>query len=112
MRTKLKELNEQRIKIIAEFEKFGLKTNFKGYPEQTALFVNLTDKNNNKLCDHIWFTVGKRIANLNLNPGDIISFDARISKYVKGYVNIREGIDERTIDYKLNNPTKFQIVQK
>lgn len=30
MRTKLKELNEQRIKIIAEFEKFGLKTNFKG----------------------------------------------------------------------------------
>jgi hypothetical protein len=73
MRKKLKELNEQRIKIIAGFEKFGTKTNFNGFPEQTALFVNLTDENGNELCDHIWFTVGKRIANLNLEYGNIVS---------------------------------------
>ena len=112
MRKKLKELNNQRITIIAGFEKFGTKTNFKGYLEQTALFVNLTDENDNELCDHIWFTVGKRIANLNLEYGNIISFEARISSYVKGYVNNRDFVDERTIDYKLNNPTKFKIIKK
>lgn len=112
MRKKLKELKDKRIKIIAGFEKFGTKINFKGFPEQTALFVNLTDENNNELCDHIWFTVGKRIANLNLKYGNIVSFEARISEYVKGYVNFKEYVDERTIDYKLNNPTNFKIIKE
>lgn len=112
MRKKLKNLDEQRITVFGVFDKFGTKTNFKGYPEQTALFVNLIDENDNELCDHIWFTVGKRIASLNLKYGDIVSFEARVKKYVKGYVNFREYIDERTIDYKLNNPTKFKIIEK
>jgi hypothetical protein len=44
---------------------------------------------------------------LNLSVGDKIQFDARVGEYVKGYVNWREQIDERTIDYKLNYQTKF-----
>ncbi|MCK9417416.1 hypothetical protein M0Q97_12320 [Candidatus Dojkabacteria bacterium] len=110
MRTKLKKLDDQRITIFCVFEKFGTKRNFKGFPEETALFVSLKDENDNELCDHIWFTVGKRIKNLNLKSGDKVCFDARIKQYVKGYVNHREYIDERTIDYKLNNPTNFKIL--
>jgi len=55
--------------------------------------------------DHIWFTVGKTIRGLNLSIGEKIQFDARVTTYSKGYV--RGFIDERTVDFKLNRPTKF-----
>jgi hypothetical protein len=55
--------------------------------------------------DHIWFTVGKTIKELNLTIGEKIQFVARVTTYIKGYVN--GFIDERTVDLKLNRPTKF-----
>jgi hypothetical protein len=47
---------------------------------------------------------------LELQPGDIVEFDARVGDYVQGYVNNREYIDERILDYKLNRPTRFEPI--
>jgi hypothetical protein len=38
MRNELKKIIGQRVTFTATVDKFGTKTNFKGYPEQTILF--------------------------------------------------------------------------
>lgn len=44
-----------------------------------------------------------------LAAGDVVEFDARVRPYVKGYVNRREYIDEREIDFKLGYPTRVSV---
>lgn len=113
MRKALKKVNDKRMSFTGVVERFGTKKNWHGYPEKTLLVKDLKfTETGNFATDHIWFTVGKTIDSLNLEIGDIITFEARVGSYTKGYVNYREWIDERTIDYKLNRPTKFKITKK
>ena len=58
-----------------------------------------------EVCDHLWFTVGKQLDKLNLKEKEVIRFDARVTRYVKGYVHRDE--DNREIDYRLSFPNKF-----
>jgi hypothetical protein len=63
------------------------------------------------VADHLWFNYTKGFQALGiLVEGDVIEFYARVREYTKGYVNYREMIDEREIDYKLSYPTKFRKV--
>lgn len=108
MRKKLKSVNGKRMRFRAIVERFGTKKNYHGYPEPTILLKQVTFVDNGVVAtDHIWFTVGKTINKLMLKPGEIVEFDARVGEYIKGYVNHRDYIDERQVDYKLNRPTKF-----
>ena len=69
MRTKLKETGSNiRERYIANVEKMGIKSNaFKGYPERTILLKNVVNTNTNEeVTDHLWFTVGTRLKELNL----------------------------------------------
>lgn len=101
MRKQLGKLDGQRIKLTAVIDRFGTKRNYHGFPENTVCFKNVQDLDGNLLTDHIWFTVGKRIANLILREGERIMFEARVSGYVKGYYNDQ-------FDYKLNNISRLQ----
>ena len=73
--------------------------------------------NNDIITDHLWFSLGKQFQKLNLKEGDIISFDARVAKYVKGYKGDERYFFEETgrlpppisTDYKLERPTKMKI---
>lgn len=113
MRKNLGNINGSRTRFRATVKRFGSKKNYHGYPEPTILLIDVafaeTDK---QASDHIWFTVGTTIKKLGLKPGDVVEFDARVGEYIKGYVNRREYIDNRTLDYKLNRPTKFAVIQK
>lgn len=112
MRKELRKMDGQRTRFRATVERFGSKTNYHGYPEPTILFKDVYHIESQELaCDHIWFTVGKTIAALGLTSGDTVEFDARVGSYMKGYVNYRKGIDESTLDYKLNRPTNFKKVE-
>jgi hypothetical protein len=51
------------------------------------------------------FTPEKQLDKLKLNEGDIIRFDARVTRYWKGYVHRDE--DNRELDYRLSFPSKF-----
>ncbi|MFW6219236.1 MAG: hypothetical protein ACOC33_00080 [bacterium] len=107
MRKELKKINGERTKFVATVDRFGIKKNWHGYYENTICLKDVKFVETNKLAtDHIWFTVGKRIKALNLKENDKVMFDARVSKYVKGYF-----LEYQTIDYKLNNPTKFKICE-
>ena len=105
MRTQLKKLNNQRLVFTADFGEYGTKSNWHGYPETTILLKNVRFQDGKLATDHIWFTERKRLGSLELEVGDRITFEARITRYVKGYWK-----DGRVSDYKLSNPTKLKKI--
>ena len=77
------------------------------------LLKNIKDLKNNVVCNHLWFNYTKQFKFLgDLKQGNIIKFDARVKEYIKGYVNNREFVDDRTFDYKLSYPTKISVIEK
>lgn len=113
MREQLRELENQRLRFRAEVNRFGFKKNYHGYPQPTILFSRIERVDTGEeLTDHVWFDVRKTIENLNLRPGSIVEFDARVTEYEKGYVNIWQGIDNSEIDYRLSHPTKFEVLAR
>lgn len=104
----------RRISVVAEVGNFGNKKNWHGYYEQTVCFINLEDKVGNKLCEHLWFTIRKRIAALNLEVGDKVEFEATVKSYLKGYKGRRDDVHDKPLqrDYKLSNPTKMVKLKK
>ena len=100
MREKLKEINRVRARFRGTFEEFGYRTSG-GYRKDMALLRNITDAKGNEMCEHIWLNLTKTVKALDLKRGDLIEFTARVRPYVKGYH------DNRRMDYRLSNPTKF-----
>lgn len=112
MRKKLAPIDEQRLRFRATVERFGKKLNWKGYSEDTVLLKEVFIMETNELAtDHIWFTVGKTWYELNLKPGDVIEFDARVGAYQKGYVHRLAENKKRKVDYKLNRPTMIKKIK-
>ena len=99
-----------RKKFRATVSRFGKKTNYHGYSDQTILLVRVTDLETQKVVtDHVWFSYTKGFEKANLSPGVIVEFEARIKTYRKGYVNRKYQIDERRVDFKLSNPTRITV---
>jgi hypothetical protein len=106
MRFKLAQYNGKRRRFEGTFDRFGSKPAFKGPALRTLILLNVVDVyTREEVCDHLWFTVGKRLDSLDLKEGDVIRFDARVTRYWKGYV--RRDEDNREIDYRLSFPNKF-----
>lgn len=103
MRKELGKLMKIRMSFTAKVGKFGTKKNYHGYEEPTICLCDVKDLVGNVLTDHLWFTVGKTLAKLNLSENEIIKFDARVNSYLKGYY-------KNEYDYKLNNISKIQRI--
>ena len=115
MRPKLKRIEGERKTFTGTFARFGKKDRYRPKKvgdewvthDLTVLLVDVRDSDGNPVTDHLWFNYTKGFASLgDLQEGDVIRFDARVRPYIKGYVNQREYIDEREVDYKLDYPTK------
>lgn len=109
MRTKLRKINNIRSKFSGTFVRYGKKT-FGVHETTTLLFHHITALDTGHfMADHIWFnmTVGFEALG-ELKPGDVIKFEARVKRYVKGYKGYRDDVEDRPIevDYKLSFPTK------
>lgn len=112
MRTTLKKLDQVRKKFRGVFQREGKKINWNGYSEPTILLRSITDEAGKVVTDHLWFSKTKSFDALGkLEQGDVIEFEARITPYLKGYVNRRSKIDQSSTDYKLSRPTKVSIVK-
>ncbi|MEX2234360.1 MAG: hypothetical protein WD824_19500 [Cyclobacteriaceae bacterium] len=99
-----------RKKFQGIFSRFGKKSNYHGYSDETILLVQITDVETNKVvADHIWFGLTKGFEKLDLRPGMKVEFEARIKPYKKGYVNRRYNIDQSRMDFKLSNPTRVAV---
>ena len=118
MRKELKAIgNEERHRYRAEVALFGWKSGW-NEPEPTIMLKNIRlCGNDDIITDHLWFSLGKQFQKLNLKEGDIISFDARVAKYVKGYKGDEWYFFDKkgyfpppiSTDYKLERPTKIKI---
>jgi hypothetical protein len=76
----------------------------------TVMLKDVSDCATQKIVtDHLWFTLHTRFASLDLVVGDMVSFDARVTKYEKGYRGRRDFDDTPPveIDYRLSFPTKL-----
>ncbi len=111
MREELKELgNAERHTFTATFERYGMKSGYKG-PVRTVLLRNV--KLDGKiLCDHLWFNLTKGFEQCNLATGDIVQFDGRVTTYEKGYKGRKAEFLPHIIetDYKIERPTKVKVV--
>ena len=86
MRNQLAIINGSRSRFEGIFVRFGTKRGYKGYPVKTILLKEVHSLANNDIkTDHLWFTCGKRLEQLNLQENDVVRFDARVSPYEKGY---------------------------
>ncbi len=74
---------ERRIYFTARFVRWGVRTGWQGAPTTTALFDDVRDHDDNLVVNQIWFTVGRQIQSLHLQPGDLVSFMARVMRYRK-----------------------------
>ena len=112
MREKLAEDEDVRMIFTGVFKRFGKKTNnYKGWLETTVLLVNVKNEKGEIVTDHLWFNYTKGFRNLgDLEQGNMIEFHARVKSYLKGYVNRRDYIDERELDYKLSHPSKIRKI--
>ena len=113
MRKGLEKINGNRTRFIGIFERYGTKTNFKGYPEKTILLKNVKQSStDHNVTDHIWFSMTKGFEALGeLKQGDKLEFYARVKEYYKGYAGYKEEVQwEKPIeqDYKLSHPTKIR----
>lgn len=112
MRRRLAEHAGERKLFRATFVRWGKKTNFKGHSEETLLFQDVIDLGTTKvITDHLWFSYTKGFEKIQLRPGSIVEFDARVKEYKKGYVNKRYGINEGSKDFKLSHPTNIILAK-
>lgn len=110
MRKALQEREGERATFSATFERFGIKNGYRG-PQHTILLTDVCDATGTPVCDHLWFNLTQGFEELALEPGDRIQFDARVKKYVKGYLGRREDVYAPVgVDYKLSYPTKISIM--
>jgi YgiT-type zinc finger domain-containing protein len=119
MRKALKQIDGERKTFTGMFVRFGRKHRFKPIKvgdewidyDTTVLLRDIRDATGKIVTDHLWFNYTLGFARLGeLSEGEEIRFNARVKPYLKGYVNHREWVDERRIDYKLSHPTKFARV--
>jgi len=101
-----------RRRFSGSFVRMGSKSSF-GHLKPTILLSDIKDSSGKVVADHLWFNHTKGFMGLGeLYVGDVVSFDARVRPYVKGYVNHREYVDEREWDYKLSHPNKFKLIER
>lgn len=114
MRKALKALEHERFTIQATVGRFGKKPGWRGKSLRTILLLDVRRVADGLfLTDHLWFTCGTTFDRLDLQCGDRIQFDARVSAYQKGYQGRRaEEIGEAwsDTDYRLARPTRARKI--
>jgi hypothetical protein len=109
MRKALAARQGERATFHGTFERLGTKNGWQGRQDQTVLLTEVCDATGTPVCDHLWFNLTKAFALLRLQPGDIVQFDARVKKYLKGYFGRREEVYRPAeVDYKLSHPTRVK----
>ena len=102
--------SKERHVFIGTYEKEGLKNNKFG-TSKTVLLRNIKDDKGKYLCDHLWFNKTKGFRDANLRKGDIVSFNGRVSSYVKGYSSIESYTAPFELDYEIVYPTKVKVIK-
>ncbi len=112
MREQLARLGDLRGRFTGTFVRYGTKPGWQGRIERTVLLKEVKDSRGVVVTDHLWFNLTKGFEMQDLKAGDVVSFSARVTPYLKGYKGYRSDEDLPPIerDYRLSNPTKFEKI--
>jgi hypothetical protein len=112
MRKELAASENKRETFTGKFVRFGSKHQHRGATTTTLLFQQITNKEGVEIADHVWFTMTKGFEACRLQPGDRVSFEARVKSYSKGYKGLPAQVRQPSQhDYKLSNPTRIIKLQ-
>lgn len=108
----LRDREGQRLRFRGTFERFGHRRNWHGFDEPTVLLRDVRAVDDASVTtDHLWFPMTKGFAALgSLTQGDVIEFDARVTRYDKGYRGRRDDVAIEcppTWDYRLSRLTRL-----
>lgn len=113
MRFNLEALEGKRVTFTAIFWKYG-SFRSKWGAGRTILLRFVRDMKGNLLTDHTWINYTPSFdAAGEFRQGDLVCFDARVGKYIKGYFGQR--IEDRLShppkeDYRLKFPHNVRII--
>lgn len=92
------------------FERYGCLHEY-GIKFVTVLIRNI-ECNGEIVTDHQWFRINQGFENLQLHNGDIVSFNANVAPYIKGYFGKDKQIRKEKrieLDYQLVNLQNIEI---
>ncbi|WP_048704813.1 hypothetical protein [Companilactobacillus ginsenosidimutans] len=113
MRSLLKSIgSDERHRYSGRFIKYGFKYDDrnKRHAKPTMILkdIRLFDENveGHIVAEHLWLNLTLGFKELGiLEENDIVCFNGRVASYEKGYY-----LDKITVDYKLERPTKIELV--
>ncbi len=110
MRTIFKYLKGNHYAFEGVVQRFGTKAKTDGIAKDTFMVKNIRLANKQTvICDHIWLYLKKDLNTVKL--GDIIVFEAHITKYEKGYKGVKlESFRPVEEDYHLYKIKNLKIV--
>ena len=108
MRKELIKHKDKKLFIIGTIERYGLKKQYIGGETPTMLLKNV--KIEEEIIDHLWINVGKTLSKLNIREGSIISFEAWIKGYYKGYIENLNFNETKQYDLGINRLSKINIL--
>lgn len=95
--------NGQRYRFIGQYARFGKKSN-----GQLSLLLKHITYHGKEVTGHLWFSYTQGFRKLgHLKKHQLISFEARVKRYHKGYVPLDF---TKHYDYKLSYPSKIAKV--
>lgn len=114
MREALQQIEGVRSTFRGIVDRYGTKPAYRGPAIPTLMLRDVTDKTGKVVTDHLWMVVGKQLQALQLQIGEVVEFDARVTEYEKGYKGYREDVYDAPIeiDYRLSNPTRVHRVNE
>lgn len=101
MRTELRKRLHQRQTFTATFQRYGCRPGGPHGQIMTCCFEYVTDSDGEVVAGHIWLDRDAGFAHLSLRPGDVVTFEARVTRYPKGWRGERPAHD-----YCLSHPAR------
>lgn len=112
MREALAILNGARLAVTATVVRYGCRPRFADLYEETLLLQNVCTADGDLLTDHLWLCMGSRLAAVDPQPGDLLSFTGRVRAYTKHKVCQRRNgkmvYVRATHDYTLRYVTQIR----
>lgn len=112
MRDALAAYEGRRITVTATVMKHSMRLGWAGVREPTILLSTITMVDGTLLTDHVWLTVGKRLAAADLHQGDVVQFSARVALYRRGFHREPDGTVHFTEDAGLGFPTQICVLTR
>ncbi|MGH2410204.1 MAG: hypothetical protein ACRDGS_07555 [Chloroflexota bacterium] len=97
MREALQPYLGQRIRVTAPVQRLGTRIGWTGIKLPTLLVSPVLDVDGATLADHVWLHVGRRIAAVAPQPGDVLTLTGRVRPYTR-----------RRKQYKGAEPPRFE----